>query len=124
MRPSILIVDDDEDLRATLGMTLDELYGCDWIGAPSVDGMIALGDRALSCAVAILDINLGRDQPSGLDAFEWLTAQDFAGRIVFLTGHARSHPLVDAARREQRASVYEKPLTVGQLGKLIEARSA
>jgi DNA-binding NtrC family response regulator len=120
----VLILDDDEDLRDVLGTTVEEVFGWTWLGVSSVGAMIELGTRALTSDLAILDINLGLDQPSGLDALSWLGEHHYRGRIVFLTGHAASHPLVDKAQREQLASIYQKPLSIGELGRLlsIEAR--
>jgi DNA-binding NtrC family response regulator len=118
-QPCVLILDDDEDLRDVLGTTVEEVFGWSWIGVSSVPAMIDLGQRALGSDLAILDINLGLDQPSGLDAFAWLGEHHFKGRIIFLTGHAASHPLVDKAQHEQLASIYQKPLTVGEIGRLL-----
>src|SRR5579862_5380074 len=54
-------------------------------------------EEALGSRLAILDVNLGPGCPSGLDAHSWLAAEHFSGRIVFLTGHAQSYPLVERA---------------------------
>jgi DNA-binding NtrC family response regulator len=116
----VLVVDDDADLRIALGDAIEGLFDKKWIGAASLDDLAALGDRALACELAIIDINLGPNRPSGLDAFEWLQGRNYKGRVAFLTGHARSNPLVERARREHRAGVYEKPLSVEQLGALVE----
>jgi DNA-binding NtrC family response regulator len=118
---SILILDDDEDLRDVLSTTVQEVFRWDCMSVGSVRALIDLGSRALAASLAIIDINLGLEQPSGLDAFAWLREKRFGGRIVFLTGHAASHPLVDMAQREQLASIYQKPLTIVELGQLLEA---
>jgi len=41
-------------------------------------------------------------------------------RIVFLTGHAQSHPTVERARHLSGARVYEKPITIGELRSIAE----
>jgi DNA-binding NtrC family response regulator len=115
----VLILDDDEDLRDVLGTTVEEVFGWSWLGVSSVGAMIDLGTRALTSDLAILDINLGLDQPSGLDAFAWLVEHHYRGRVIFLTGHAATHPLVDKAQRQQLASIYQKPLSIGELGRLL-----
>ena len=117
---SVLILDDDDDLRAALGETLEAIFGRPWLGAGSVDELHALEARLSACDLAILDINLGRGKPSGLDALDWLKKVGFPGRITFLTGHARSHPLVDEACHDRTARVYEKPLTLAALGQLVQ----
>src|SRR5262249_56878703 len=50
------------------------------------------------------------NQPSGLDAFNWLSTQGFTGNIVFLTGHAQTHPMVQRALALSRVRVCEKPI--------------
>lgn len=117
---SVLILDDDDDLRAALGETLEAIFGRSWLGAGSVDELRALEASLSACDLAILDINLGRGKPNGLDALDWLKQVGFHGRITFLTGHARSHPLVDRACHDRTALVYEKPLTLAALGQLVQ----
>jgi DNA-binding NtrC family response regulator len=116
----VLILDDDPDLRDTLGEVITGIFQHPFVAAASYDDLVALGRRALDCELAILDVNLGPDRPSGVDAFEWLRAQGFQGRIAFLTGHARSHPAVQRASRLQTASVHQKPMSLEQLGSLLE----
>jgi FixJ family two-component response regulator len=123
MTRSVLIVDDDEDLRVTLADVMSELCHVDCVALPDVAAMIRDGDRALSCSLAILDVNLGVGQPSGLDAQEWLTKHGFHGRIVLLTGHARTHPLVRKALESGTAQVLQKPTSIKVLQHLLEAEA-
>ena len=74
---------------------------------------------ALACTLGILDVNLGSNQPSGLDAFAWLRAERYPGRIAFLTGHAMTHPLVERARQMGEAVVLPKPLEISKLLALL-----
>jgi DNA-binding NtrC family response regulator len=118
--PKVLILDDDQDLRDTLGEVITGIFHSSCVAAASYDDLVALGGRALDCRLAILDVNLGPDRPSGIDAFEWLVGQGFQGRIVFLTGHARTHPAVERASHLLTASVHQKPMTLEQLRSLLE----
>jgi FixJ family two-component response regulator len=68
---------------------------------------------------AVLDINLGAGEPTGIDAYHWLRSHGFSGRVIFLTGHAASHPLVREARLIGDAVVLEKPTRIGQLESAI-----
>jgi DNA-binding NarL/FixJ family response regulator len=70
-------------------------------------------------AAAILDINLGQGEPTGIDAYHWLRSRGFSGRVVFLTGHAASHPLVREARLIGDAVVLEKPTGMDHLSSAI-----
>ena len=123
------LLDDDADLLEILAELLAE-RGCRCLLARSVADLKALAPEVLAADVAVLDINLGSGAPTGIDAYEWLFSQHFAGRILFLTGHARAHPLVARAERFQHATVLDKPIDgrvlldriLGEAGSGMEAR--
>ena len=79
-----------------------------------------LGDGVFTCSVAILDINLGANRKSGIDAYAWLRKQRIHGRIVFLTGHANMHPLVVEAHRVGDAEIFSKPIEPDRLRSIVE----
>jgi FixJ family two-component response regulator len=116
----VLFLDDDEDLRTTFTDLVRTVFARECHGCSSENDMIALGDQALHCGVAILDINLGPQVPSGIDAYGWLRRHGFDGRIVFLTGHAASHPLVVEASRLGDAEVVGKPVSLDALTSLLD----
>jgi ActR/RegA family two-component response regulator len=115
----VLVLDDDDDLRDALGDLVHLLSGRSSLGLGSYEALVAARARVLGCELAILDVNLGPGVPSGLDAYEWLRAQHFAGRIVFLTGHAKSHPLVRRACALAHARVLEKPIGIDEVRALL-----
>ena len=78
----------------------------------AIDETIALIGRALASTPA--------EAEPMRDAFEWLKRQGFRGRMVFLTGHARTDPLVARAWNERAAPVFQKPMTVEELGAIVE----
>lgn len=119
----VLFLDDDDDLRATFTDLVRTVFARECHGIGSHRDLIALGERALRCGVAILDINLGPQAPSGIDAYGWLRTHGFDGRIVFLTGHAASHPLVVEASRLGDAEVVGKPVSLDALESLLEDRA-
>ena len=116
----VLFVDDDEDLRATFTDLVRTIFDRECHGVASYREMLALGERALRCGVAILDINLGPQDSSGLESYVWLRTHGFRGRIIFLTGHAATHPLVVQARRLGDAEVVSKPVNLLALTSLLE----
>ncbi|MCU1280197.1 MAG: hypothetical protein JWM53_3743 [bacterium] len=120
----ILILEDDDDLRASLAdlMSIEGAEGC--VVAGSLAELQAHADEALACALAILDVNLGEGVPSGLDAYRWLRDREFAGRIVLLTGHAGSLPLVRQAGLRADVPILLKPTGLDRLRQLARAPAA
>ena len=93
------------------------------MGVGSYEELVALGEEALGCRVAILDINLGPNRPSGIDAYAWLRHKGYTGRIVFLTGHASNHPLVVEAKRIGDAEIFSKPIDADRIRSIVEGRT-
>jgi FixJ family two-component response regulator len=116
----VLYVEDNDDLRELVVelVTCVLKRGC--VGVGSYEELVALGQEVLGCSVAILDINLGSHRPSGLDAYAWLRANGYTGRIVFLTGHASTHPLVIEAQRIGDAQIFSKPIEPDRLRSIVE----
>lgn len=116
----VLVLEDDTDLRELLGETLLALGADSCVITSTVAELPRREAEVLMCDLAILDINLGPGQPSGVDACRWLVNRGFGGKIVFLTGHACSHPLVIEAARIAQASILAKPLSASRLTELVE----
>lgn len=114
----ILVLDDDADLRDALTDLLS-LFGAACLALPSLAAMSAAPADVLACRLAILDVNLGEGQPTGVDAYEWLRAHAFSGRIAFLTGHAPSHPAV-ARATASGVGVLAKPIESADLRALVD----
>jgi DNA-binding NtrC family response regulator len=119
--PGTLVVDDDEDVRESLALAIETMGLGDVLRAASLSEVRAAHGRALSCRLAILDINLGPEAPSGVDVLRWLRAEGFAGQAVFLTGHAASDPRVVAASKLPATRVLTKPIGLDALAALFEA---
>ena len=88
----VLLLDDDADLRETLGELVGLLSGRRCIGVGSFAELTAARERVLGCDLAILDINLGDGQPTGFCAYDWLRTQRFGGRILFSPATPRTIP--------------------------------
>jgi FixJ family two-component response regulator len=119
----VLFVEDNDDLREVFVELVNVVLGRRCVGVPSYEELVALGEKALGCDVAVLDINLGPNRPSGVDAYTWLRDNGYTGRIVFLTGHATSHPLVVEANRTGDAEIFSKPVDPDRLHLLIDGGS-
>ena len=119
----VLLLDDDDDMLSTMSDLVQLLTNRPCVTAHSLAELIARRDDALHCSDAILDINLGPAQPSGLEAFAWLKENRFVGNVIFLTGHARSHPLVARAGALDGVQVYQKPIETDELCRLLGAQA-
>jgi FixJ family two-component response regulator len=120
-QPEVVIVDDDVDMREAFRDLLGLLRRSQCLTASSCEALEELGERALACKVALLDINLGAGKRSGIDAYRWLVQNRFRGRVAFLTGHARRHPLVEEASRLGTVHIITKPAPIEKLLAFIEA---
>ena len=116
----VLYVEDNDDLRELVVELVTVVVKRRCVGVGSYKELVALGNDVLACDVAILDINLGPNQPSGIDAYAWLRDKGYTGRIVFLTGHASTHPLVVEAQRIGNAEIFSKPIEPDRLRSIIE----
>ena len=116
----VLFVEDDDDLRETCVEFVTLVLGRRCVGIGSYNEVVALGNDVLACSAVILDINLGPGQPSGIDAYEWLRTNGYTGRIVFLTGHASTHPLVIEAMRIGDAEIFSKPIDADRIQSIVE----
>jgi DNA-binding response OmpR family regulator len=115
----VLVLEDDDDLRTLLCDILVASGAKACVSAASFEAMTRQKEQVLGCELALLDVNLGSRVPSGLDAYHWLREHGFAGRIVFLTGHARSHPLVRQAHELTQVRVLSKPVDTKVLMALV-----
>jgi FixJ family two-component response regulator len=116
----VLVVEDNDDLRELFVELVAVVLERRCIGVGSYEALVALGEEALGCSLAILDINLGPNRRSGLDAYAWLRNNGYTGRIVFLTGHASTHPLVVEAKRIGDAEIFSKPIDPDRLRSIVE----
>jgi FixJ family two-component response regulator len=116
----VLIVDDDYDLRTTLSDIMQLMCDADCLVFPDVASLERAGESALSCEVAIIDVNLGAGKPNGVDAYRWLVSHGFTGRIVFLTGHAGASTLVKEAIDSGTAAFVQKPASIRTLCRFLE----
>lgn len=115
MLETVLVVDDDDDLRAAMQEVLHRLGVRRLIEAGSLRDIEDQREEALACQLALIDINLGYGEPTGIDVFEWLERQGFAGRVVFLTGHGSQDPRVQRAASFAGSQVASKPLSTAKL---------
>ena len=104
----VLVLDDDETLCNTLKMIIEVVAPVQCWSVRSFEALRKLESDLPRFGVAMLDINLGYGQPSGLDAYAWLKEKNFSGKIIFFTGHAKLHP--DVLKAAQIPGVQIEPI--------------
>lgn len=112
---TIAILEDDADLRALIAELFELALGVHAVTAGSVAQLIDKAPEVLHSQLAILDVNLGQELPTGFDAYDWLRENHYSGRVVFLTGHAHSDTLMQRARAVPGVRVLQKPVSADQL---------
>lgn len=119
-RGRVLLMDDEDLVRHTAGILLEEL-GYDVECAPDGADAIARYRAALGAGArfdaVILDLTVRRGM-GGHEALVELLRLDPAVRAVLSTGHA-SHPLIAESRRHGLAGVIEKPYTMDEMGAVL-----
>jgi DNA-binding NtrC family response regulator len=115
----ILFLDDDKALCTLLSMLLTELGVSDCAFIHSYEELMKFESELDRFDMIFLDVNLGPNVPSGIDAFNWLMEHHFVNQIVFFTGHANTFPVVRKALDFEKVSVLEKPVPVEKLQQLI-----
>jgi FixJ family two-component response regulator len=114
----IFILDDDLDVCQSVGDIVGML-GLDPRLSQSYADMVSRAGEVLACERALVDINLGARQPSGIDACRWLRDNGFARPVVFMTGHAADHPLVKQALTSGPSQLLRKPFELGDLRRVL-----
>jgi FixJ family two-component response regulator len=116
----IFVLDDDLDVCQSVGDIVGA-WGFDPCLSQSYADMVSRGAEVLACEHALLDINLGPGQPSGIEACRWLRDNGFARPIVLMTGHAADHPLVKQALTAGPGQLLRKPFGLGELRRILAA---
>ena len=120
---TILVVDDDADIRRIISDTLSE-SGCHVLGAADADGAYAALDKG-GVDIAFVDINLGED--NGFDILDTVRKRGGATDVVVITGRASVANAIEATRRGAYDYVT-KPFDVDQLvaltKRILDSRAA
>src|SRR5436190_17760135 len=111
---TVLFVDDSSDLCQVMELTCQSLPGIECICVPSMSAVLERAAQVLRTDLAILDVNLGPGEPSGIEIYRWLKGQNYRGKIVFLSGHTRTDPQVVEATKILGVDFFQKPLAFAQ----------
>jgi FixJ family two-component response regulator len=116
---TVLFVDDSDDICQVVEAMCQSLPEVECV---CVTSMLAVQERAeqvLRTGVAILDVNLGPGEPSGIEIYRWLKGKNYRGKVVFLSGHVRTDPQVEEAGKISGVDFFQKPLGFAQIEALI-----
>lgn len=113
---SILIADDDEDLRASLGRAMAR-RGFAPVLAADVEGAVA-AVRAAPPAFAVVDLRLG--EGNGLDVVDAVRTARPQARVVVLSGYG-DIPTAVAAAKAGAVDYLPKPADADDLEKALTA---
>ena len=119
----VLFVDDSSDLREVMELMFQSL-GIECVCVPSMSAVLERVSQVLRTDLAILDVNLGLGEPSGIEVYRWLRGQNYRGKIVFLSGHTRTDPQVVQATKIPGVDFFQKPLGFSQIEALILGKAA
>ncbi|HEX8215413.1 MAG TPA: response regulator [Allosphingosinicella sp.] len=112
----ILVVDDDNDVRAMIKRALQEL-GYPVVEAPDGPSALAMFEDQKPLLVILDYMMPGMD---GAEVARRITALDPEMPIVFSTGHGALRALRSAAGED--VSILEKPFALSELSALIEEK--
>jgi len=115
----VLVIDDDKNIRATLGVCLEGM-GCEVRAAATADAALAAaGEQPFD--LAFLDLRLGT--ASGLDVLPRLLAEAPSLAVVLVTAYATVDTAVEAVKRGA-ADYLPKPFTPEQIRHVVQRVSA
>lgn len=104
----VIFLDDSEDLRLVMTSLIESRLRTTCLGLGSYSEMLLHKDKVLKSEIFVLDLDLGYQNPNGMDVYHWLMKEGYRGQVYFLTGHGFTHPLMIQARK-LGAQIWEKP---------------
>jgi DNA-binding NtrC family response regulator len=116
---TVLFVDDSSDLCQVIELMCESLPEVECMCVTSMSEVLERAAQVLQTRLAILDVNLGPGEPSGVDIYHWLRGRNYDGKIVFLSGHVRTDSQVEEAARISGVDFFQKPLAFDQIEALI-----
>jgi len=123
MESPVVFLDDSIELISVFNRLLQRQLGLQCQGYTRLSQLEVRTMDVMSSKLAILDVNLGPGEPNGIDAMHWLLDHGYQGKIVFLTGHAQSNPMVRQALNSG-IEVLEKPLRAPDLLDLVKSATS
>lgn len=118
MKGTIVLVEDDEDARSSLGRSLVR-SGFDVLLAADVVEALSLCDRAHFVHAVVSDLVLGADESGGIELLSALRARGISAPVIVITAFA-SVDTVKGALNHGAAFLLEKPFRASELVEVLE----
>lgn len=118
---SIFFLDDSEEYLDVMKVFIQAACNYEAITCSNIESMQSQIEEILKSEMAFLDINLGLNQPSGIQAYRWLKSQGYNKPVFFLTGHAKDSDEARQASIFEEARVIQKPIAAQDFRDLIES---
>ncbi|MCM2353578.1 MAG: response regulator [Pseudobdellovibrio sp.] len=118
---SIFFLDDSEEYLDVMKVFVQAACNFEAITCSNIESMQNQIEEILKSEMAFLDINLGLNQPSGIQAYRWLKSQGYNKPVFFLTGHAKDSDEAREAAIFEDARVLQKPIPPQDFRALIES---
>jgi FixJ family two-component response regulator len=116
---TVLFVDNSYDICQVFEALCQSLPEVECVCVTSMSAVLERAADALRTGLAIIDVNLGPGEPSGVEIYRWLKGKNYRGKIVFLSGHAMTDPQVEEAAKISGVDFFQKPLGFDQIEALI-----
>jgi ActR/RegA family two-component response regulator len=116
---TVFFLDDSSEFLALMKLFVERRCGSKATMATSFSDALSKEESVLHSDMAFLDVNLGSDQPSGIDFYRWLREKGYDRPIYFLTGHARNSAVIREIESLEDVSIFNKPLPHQTLQALI-----
>lgn len=120
---TIFFLDDSEEYLDVMKVFVQAACNCEAITCSNIESMQDQIEAILKSEMAFLDINLGLNQPSGIQAYRWLKSQGYNKPVFFLTGHAKDSDEAKQAQVFDDVRVIQKPIAALDFRALIESAS-
>lgn len=118
---SIFFLDDSEDYLDVMKVFVQAACNYEAITCTNIENMQDRMEEILKSEMAFLDINLGVNQPSGVQAYRWLRSHGYTKPVFFLTGHGKDSNENKQASIFEEVRVIQKPIAAQEFRDLIES---
>ena len=119
----VAVIDDDETLCTALAMFFETIGVTQCTIALNLAELETKRAKIPQIDVIFLDVNLGVNQPDGIFVYHWLINNGFTGRVIFMSGHARSHPKIEEIQKIAGTYFLQKPMPLKEIEALVKGAS-